>query len=230
MSASQASLSMTGSISVASKSGNLAHAQLRHRAGQHDLSSSSAMSSCTNSTRNAEQRWPALPKAESTMSSTACSMSAELSTIMQFCPPVSAMSVAIGALRAARVRLMAHAVSVDPVKTTPAQRQNRSPAPAPLSSPLPHSSCNAPCGTPASCMRRYGTCRNPWRLLGGLGDDCIACHQRRRNLPSENRQGEIPRRDGDEHPARLKRERIALAAHGGKQRAAVPKTPRACAA
>ncbi len=51
-----------------------------------------AMSSCTNSTRSAEQRWPAALKAEVTASFTTCSGSAELSTIIAFWPPVSAIS------------------------------------------------------------------------------------------------------------------------------------------
>jgi hypothetical protein len=51
---------------------------------------------------------------------TSCSGSAEESAISAFWPPVSAISVAIGALRAASVRLIVHAVSVDPVKQTPA--------------------------------------------------------------------------------------------------------------
>ena len=49
------------------------------------------MSSCTNSTRAAEQRWPALSKAERTQSRTTCSGSALESAIMALMPPVSAM-------------------------------------------------------------------------------------------------------------------------------------------
>jgi hypothetical protein len=52
----------------------------------------SATSSCRHSTRSAEQRWPALSKAEAMTSPTTCSASAEESTIMPFCPPVSAIS------------------------------------------------------------------------------------------------------------------------------------------
>ena len=42
--------------------------------------------------RSAEQRWPALSNADDSASATTCSGSAELSTIIAFCPPVSAMS------------------------------------------------------------------------------------------------------------------------------------------
>ena len=47
--------------------------------------------------RSAEQRWPALWKAEARMSRTACSGSAVESTIIAFRPPVSAISMASGA-------------------------------------------------------------------------------------------------------------------------------------
>ena len=50
------------------------------------------MSSCRQSTRSAEQRWPALSNADTSASSTTCSGSAELSTIIAFWPPVSAIS------------------------------------------------------------------------------------------------------------------------------------------
>ena len=63
-----------------------------------------AMSSCTQRTRSAEQRWPALLNAEWTASMTTCSGSAELSTIIAFWPPVSAISVPIGPLRAGEGR------------------------------------------------------------------------------------------------------------------------------
>ena len=50
------------------------------------------MSSCTHSTRSAEQRWPALSNAEVSTSATTCSGSARESTIIAFWPPVSAIS------------------------------------------------------------------------------------------------------------------------------------------
>src|SRR3546814_6206324 len=70
------------------------------------------MSSCTNSTRAAEQRWPADWNAEAITSLTICSGSAEESAIIAFWPPVSAIKAAIAALRAASARLIDHAVSV----------------------------------------------------------------------------------------------------------------------
>ncbi|KAG1529196.1 hypothetical protein G6F50_018163 [Rhizopus delemar] len=82
----------------------------------------SAMSSCTNSTRAAEQRWPAEVKAEPMASLTSCSGNAEESAMKAFWPPVSAISTPMAASRAAIARLIARAVSVEPVKATPATR------------------------------------------------------------------------------------------------------------
>jgi hypothetical protein len=62
------------------------------------------MSSCRQSSRSAEQRWPAEPNALVSTSVTTCSASAELSTIIALMPPVSAMNGMIGPGRAARDR------------------------------------------------------------------------------------------------------------------------------
>jgi hypothetical protein len=67
----------------------------------------SATSSCTQSRRSAEQRWPAERKADITTSSATCSGSAVASTIMALMPPVSAMSGTIGPSFAASARLIA---------------------------------------------------------------------------------------------------------------------------
>ena len=67
----------------------------------------SATSSWTNRTRSAEQRWPALWKDEAMTSRVTCSGNAELSTIIAFWPPVSAINGMIGPSRSARLRLMA---------------------------------------------------------------------------------------------------------------------------
>ncbi len=111
------------------------------------------MSSCTHSTRNAEQRCPALLNADWTASMTTCSGSAELSTIIAFWPPVSAISVPIGPLRPASVRLMIRAVSVEPVKATPATRGSATAA-APTTAPSPGRKCSTSAGTPACSSRR----------------------------------------------------------------------------
>ncbi len=113
----------------------------------------SAISSCRHRMRKAEQRWPALSKAELITSCTTCSGKAEESTIMAFCPPVSAisaMSEFSSAARRASVRLINCATSVEPVKITPRTRASAVSL-APTVSPLPGSNCSAARGIPASC-------------------------------------------------------------------------------
>ena len=108
-----------------------------------------AISSCSSRTRSAEQRWPALLKAEVTLSRTTCSGSAELSTIITLMPPVSAISVAIAPdLPASRCSIR-RAVWVEPVKTTPAMRA--SPVSASPTAGPPGSSCSTSAGMPARC-------------------------------------------------------------------------------
>ena len=111
--------------------------ELVHRARSNSITRG-AISSCTKSTRSAEQRCPALLKAEVTASTTTCSGSAELSTIIAFWPPVSAIS---GDLRVAPCERAAIslATAVDPVKATPAMRGSSTSA-APTVSPAPGSS------------------------------------------------------------------------------------------
>ena len=85
------------------------------------------------------------------MSRTACSGRAVLSTSMAFSPPVSAISGAPGARCSAMDARIFSAVSVEPVKATPATRGSAVSA-APTV-PSPGSSCSAVAGTPALCSR-----------------------------------------------------------------------------
>ena len=120
------------------------------------VSTRSATSSCTHSTRRAEQRWPALSKAEATTSITTCSVSAEESTIMALRPPVSAISGMVrpwASRRPAMLRWRMPATSVEPVNITPRTRSSPTRR-APTVSPRPGSSCTAPAGTPASSRIR----------------------------------------------------------------------------
>jgi hypothetical protein len=101
----------------------------------------SAMSSCTNSTRAAEQRWPAEPNAEPSASLTTCSGSAEESAIIAFWPPVSAIRVAIAASRAGQ-RAVDRARGVGGAgEATPATRGSRVSA-APTVAPSPGRYCS----------------------------------------------------------------------------------------
>ena len=90
--------------------------ELVHRAFEHRRLSG-ATSSCTHKTRSAEHRWPALSNADTSASATTCSESAELSAIIAFWPPVSAISTGSSA-RGASARAMPRATSVEPVKIT----------------------------------------------------------------------------------------------------------------
>ncbi len=109
-----------------------------------------ALSSCRHSSRNAEQRWPALPNAEWTASSTTCSGKAVESTIMALMPPVSAISGRIAPSRAASARLSQRPVAVEPVNTTPASAACLS-AVSPNTRPTIGKVARAACGTPAAC-------------------------------------------------------------------------------
>ena len=137
----------------------------------------SATSSCTQSSRSAEQRWPAERKAEVTTSSVTCSGSAVASTIMALMPPVSAISGTIGPSLAASVRLIARATSVEPVKATPATRaigDERRADLAVAGHEMQRARRNA--GLVQQAHRLGGDQR---RLLGGLGDHRIAGGERR---------------------------------------------------
>ncbi len=86
----RASASITGPMSVARRRGS---PMASSRIAPSSIDSiSGATSSCRHRMRSAEQRWPALSNAEDSASATTCSGSAELSTIIAFWPPVSAIS------------------------------------------------------------------------------------------------------------------------------------------
>jgi len=85
-----------------------------------------------------------------TTSSATCSASAVASTIIALMPPVSAISGTIGPFLAARVRLIACAVPVEPVKARPPSCRWAEMA-APISGP-PGSSISTSAGMPAWCI------------------------------------------------------------------------------
>ena len=108
--------------------------------------------------RSAEQRCPALWKAEMITSRTTCSVSAVESTIIALSPPVSAISMGFAVapsatsagVRAASARSIRRATSLEPVKQTPSTRGSA--VSLPPTAPSPGSSCSAASGTPASCI------------------------------------------------------------------------------
>ena len=164
------------------------------------------MSSCTNSTRAAEQRWPAEVNAEAIASFTSCSGSAEESAISAFWPPVSAISTPIAASRAASARLIARAVSVEPVKATPATRgslrQRGADGGAVARQELQHGFRHA-----GFVQQLHRVVADQVGLLGRLGDHAVAGGERGGDLADEDRQREIPRADADEHAAAVQLQR-----------------------
>ena len=119
--------------------------------------------------RSAEQRWPALWKAEARMSRTACSGSAVESTIMALRPPVSAISMASGAAVSASWRSISLATSVEPVKQTPAMRGSAVSG-APTDGPSPGRSWITSSRNAGLVQQRNGARGDQRRLLGRLGD------------------------------------------------------------
>ena len=130
------------------------------------------MSSCRNSTRKDEQRWPALSKAETITSFATCSGRAVESTIIAFSPPVSAISAGIGPSRAARARLMRAAVSVEPVKATPDSRGSANMI-FPMRAPSPGRRCSTSPGTPASCSSRTAAAATSGVCSAGLASTLL---------------------------------------------------------
>ena len=145
-----ASAVITGPMSVDSLS--VRPSESSARAPFSMVSVRSATSSCRHSTRSAEQRCPALSKADAITSATTCSAKAEESTIIAFCPPVSAIS-GMGRpcadTRSASCAWISRATSVEPVNITPAASGAATSAAPNL--PSPGVNCSAPRGTPASC-------------------------------------------------------------------------------
>ena len=142
---------MTGPMSVERRSG---FPTCSSRIAPRNISRTrSADSSCRQSSRRAEQRWPAESKADTSASATTCSASAEESTTMALSPPVSAINVTGLPQASSRPliwRLIVRATSVDPVKITACTWCEATSA-APIVSPSPGSNWSAPAGTPASC-------------------------------------------------------------------------------
>ena len=154
------------------------------------------------------------------MASAACSSSAELSTIIAFCPPVSAMNVASGASsspidskwRWARLLLIARAVAVPPVKDDAVDKraggQRGADGLARAGQEMQHVLRHA---GPVQKVDRGA--RDARRLLRRFRQYGVAGHQRRRDLAGENRQGEIPRADAGENAAPVYGQTVFLARH-----------------
>ena len=142
--------------------------------------------------RSAEQRWPALWKAEARMSRTACSGSAVESTIIAFSPPVSAMNMASGAAVFGELPLdhlgdlgrAGEADAGDARVGGQRRADRRAIAGQKLDHVLGHAGLAQQRDSPRGDQRR---------LLGRFGDHRIAGDERGRDLPGEDRQRESSR-------------------------------------
>ena len=149
----------------------------------------SATSSCTQSRRSAEQRWPDERKAEVTTSSVTCSGSAVASTIIGLMPPVSAISGTIAASLPASARLIARATSVEPVKATPGDAgvgDERGADPAVARKEMERARRDA--GGMQNAHRLGGDER---RLLGGLRHHAVAGDERAATWPRKIESGKF---------------------------------------
>lgn len=117
---------------------------------------------------SAEQRWPALSKAEATTSLTTCSVRAEESTIIASRPSVSAIN-GIGrpcaSKRPAMLRCRMPATSVGPVNITPRTRASFTSA-APTLFPWPGSSCTVRLGNASFQQDAHCLCGHQRGFLG----------------------------------------------------------------
>ena len=187
----------------------------------------SATSSCTQSSRSAEQRWPAERNAEVTTSSVTCSGSAVASTIIALMPPVSAISGTIGAVlggeRAVdRARHLGRAGEGDAGDARIGDQRRADLAVA--GHEMQRARRNA-----GLVQQAHGLGGDQRRLLGRLGHHGVAGGERGRDLAEKDRQREIPRADADEHAAAAIAQLVALAGRPG-QRSAAPASVRASAA
>ena len=115
-------------------------ADRRYRPGHREGAATSSAGRRSRRRRSGHRRQPARPMPRNRRSSRSC-------------PPVSAISGTIGPGRRASSRLISRAVSVDPVKATPATRDRRPRARRPPRR-SPGSRCSASPGMPASCNSR----------------------------------------------------------------------------
>ena len=191
LSAAWASASITGPISVSSFAGSPTRSSAI--APLSMPMTRSAMASCRQRTRSAEQRWPAELKAEASTSPTTCSGSAEESTIIAFWPPVSATKGMLP--RRASAPWMWRATSVEPVNSTALTRWVGNERRANLSSA--RNELQDVARDAGFVQKAHGFGGDQRRLLGRFGKHGIARRERCRDLAGEDREREVPRADAD---------------------------------
>ena len=163
-----------------------------------DSSTSSWMFSCTSSREPAQQTWPWLKKMPLTMPSTAWSTGASSKTMLAALPPSS--SVTFFFVPAVE-RAIILPTSVEPVNatllTSPCSTSARPVSPAPVTM------LTTP-GGQVGLLADLGEQQRGERCgLGGLEHDRVARSERRRDLPRQHEQREVPRDDLAGHAQRL---------------------------
>ena len=180
----------------------------------------SATSSWTQRSRSAEQRCPAERNAEASTSSQTCSGRAVASAIIVLIPPVSAINTGIGPSFAAKPRWIFVAVSIEPVKATPAipgKETSLSPSP-----PSPGKRCKAEPGTPARWKSAIAAAAIKGVCSAGLARTLFPATKRRGDLPEKDRQRKVPRADAEKHAAPMTMETIVFSRRSSQRQWSVP--------
>ena len=161
-------------------------------------------------------------------SATTCSASAEESTIIAFCPPVSAISGIGWPLRRQPVGQLALDQPRDlgragehhgrGLRRADQRRADRAVAGQEL---------QRVCGNAGLVQDAHGLGGDQRRFLGRLGQHRVAGDQRRRDLAGEDRQREVPRADADDRAQRPMRVGPKSSGAPGRRNSAGNRPPRA---
>jgi hypothetical protein len=175
----------------------------------------SAMSSCTNSTRAAEQRWPAEPNAD------AHRVLDQLFGQRRRIRDQRVLAAGFGDQRGDRgiargqARLMVAAVSVEPVKHTPATRASQG-QPSTDGGAVARHELQHGFRYAGLVQQLHRGVADQVGLLGGLGDHAVAGGERGDHLAHEDGQREVPRADADEHAAPVQVQGVGFAGRAGQ--------------
>ena len=163
-----------------------------------DSSTSSWTFSCTSSREPAQQTWPWLKKMPLTMPSTAWSIGASSKTMLAALPPSSRVTFFFVP---AVERAIILPTSVEPVNATLLTSACSTSA-RPVS-PAPVTMLTTPGGQVGLLADLGEQQRGERRGLRGLEHDGVARGERRRDLPGQHQQREVPRDDLPGHAERL---------------------------
>ena len=180
----------------------------------------SAPSSCTQSTRSAEQRWPALSNADATTSRD--DLLGERRRVDDHRVLAAGLGdqrhrPAVSLERASARRLLQQARDLGRAgEHARRARADRRPAPRRPSRRARAAAAARARGTPACVQQAHRLGGDQRRLLGRLGEHRVAGGERRGDLAGEDRERKIPRADADDraerHVRRRRRTRAATCA------------------